>query len=105
MTMIVVFLECINESCSDTHTLKVLESASEVYSGIEEVLDLIESDALVLYENQEIDDLAEMFVDEGVLGEVNDKLLMYIDYDKLGRDIMLEGNYHEAKNGLLEEAR
>ncbi|WP_428739682.1 antirestriction protein ArdA [Sulfurimonas sp.] len=97
--------ERINESCSDTHTLKVLESASEVYSGIEEVLELIESDALVLYENQEIDDLAEMFVDEGAFGEINEKLLMYIDYEKLGRDIMLEGNYYETKNGLLEEVR
>lgn len=93
----------INETCSDTHTLKILESASEVYTDIEEVLDLIENDALELYEHQEMDDMAELFVDEGLFGDINDKLLMYIDYEKLGRDIMLDGNYHETSNGILEE--
>lgn len=93
----------IEELCSDEHSLKILESASEVYSSIDEVLELMESNALELYENHEPDDLAEWFVDEGWLGEVSDKLLMYIDYEKLGRDIMLDGNYHETKNGILEE--
>ncbi len=89
--------------CSDEHSLKILQSASEVYTSIDEVLELMESDALELYENHEPDDLAEWFVDEGWLGEVSDKLLMYIDYEKLGRDIMLDGNYYETKNGILEE--
>ena len=93
----------IDELCSDEHSLKILQSASEVYTSIDEVLELMESDALELYENHEPDDLAEWFVDEGWLGEVSDKLLMYIDYEKLGRDIMLDGNYYETKNGILEE--
>ena len=93
----------IEELCSDEHSLKILESVSEVYTSIDEVLELMESDALELYENYEPDDLAEWFVDEGWFGEVSDKLLMYIDYEKLGRDIMLDGNYYETKNGILEE--
>lgn len=80
-----------------------MESASEVYTGIDEVLELMESDRLELYENQEADDIAEWFVDEGWFGDVSDKLLMYIDYEKLGRDILMDGNYHETKNGILEE--
>jgi antirestriction protein len=97
--------ERIDEICSDNHSLKILASASEVYTDIEEVLDLMENDALELYENQEADDLAEMFVDEGLFGEVSDKLLMYIDYEKLGRDILLDGSYYETSNGILEERR
>ena len=93
----------IDELCSNKYSLKVLESASEVYMDIEEVLELMESDSLELYENQEADDLAESYVEEGLFGDVSDKLLMYIDYEKLGRDIMMDGNYYETKNGVLEE--
>lgn len=93
----------IDELCDNNHSLKILESASEVYTGIDEVLELMESDGLELYENQEADDIAEWFVDEGWYGDVSDKLLMYIDYEKLGRDILMDGNYHETKNGILEE--
>jgi len=93
----------IDELCDNNHSLKILESASEVYTGIDEVLELMESDGLELYENQEVDDIAEWFVDEGWFGDVSDKLLMYIDYEKLGRDILMDGNYHETKNGILEE--
>jgi len=25
-----------------------------------------------------------------------------VSYEKLGQDIMLDGNYHETKNGILE---
>ena len=95
----------IEELCSDDHSIKILQSASEVYMNIDEVLELMESDALELYENHEPDDIAEFFVDEGWLGDISDKLLMYINYEKLGRDIMLDGNYHETKNGILEERR
>ena len=93
----------IDELCDNNHSLKILESASEVYTDIDEVLELMESDVLELYENQEADDIAEWFVDEGWFGDVSDKLLMYIDYEKLGRDILMDGNYHETKNGILEE--
>lgn len=92
----------IEEICSDTHSLKILQSASEVFTSIDEALELMQQDALELYEHQEADDLAEMFVEEGLLGDVSDKLLMYIDYEKLGRDILLDGNYYETKNGILE---
>lgn len=95
----------IDELCSNDHSLKVLQSASEVYTGIDEVLELMHGEALELYENHEADDIAEWFVDEGWYGEISDKLLMYIDYEKLGRDILLEGNYHETKHGILEERR
>lgn len=95
----------IEELCSNEHSPKILQSASEVYTNIDEVLELMQSDSLELYENYEADDMAEWFLDEGWFGEISDKLLMYIDYEKLGRDIMLDGNYYETKNGILEERR
>ncbi|MCF6340123.1 MAG: antirestriction protein ArdA [Sulfurimonas sp.] len=93
----------IDELCSNDHSIKILQSASEVYMNIDEVLELMESDALELYENQEPDDIAEWYVDEGWYGDISDKLIMYIDYEKMGRDLMMGGNLHETKNGILEE--
>ncbi len=93
----------IEETCSTQHELKILQSASEVYADVNEVLELMESDELVLYDNSSPDELAEMFVDEGLFGEINESIINYIDYERLGRDIMLDGNYYETKNGILEE--
>lgn len=94
--------ERIEESCSDQHSLKILRSASEAYTDIEEVLEMLEADELELYENMTPEDLAEMYVEDGLFGDVNDKLIAYIDYEKLGRDIMLDGNYYETRYGILE---
>lgn len=94
--------ERIEESCSDQHSLKILRSASEAYTDIEEVLEILEADELELYEDMSPEDLAEMYVEDGLFGDVNDKLIVYIDYEKLGRDIMLDGNYYETRYGILE---
>jgi hypothetical protein len=93
----------IEELCSDDHSIKILQSASEVFTDIDEVLELMEADSLELYENHEPDDIAEWYVDEGFYGDISDKLVMYIDYEKMGRDIMIEGNLYETKNGILED--
>lgn len=94
--------ERIEESCSDQHSLIILRSASEAYTDIEEVLEILEADELELYEDMSPEDLAEMYVEDGLFGDVNDKLIVYIDYEKLGRDIMLDGNYYETRYGILE---
>jgi hypothetical protein len=93
----------IEELCSNDHSIKILQSASEVFTDIDEVLELMEADSLELYENHEPDDIAEWYVDEGFYGDISDKLVMYIDYEKMGRDIMIEGNLYETKNGILED--
>lgn len=93
----------IEEICVSSHELNVLVAASEVFNDINEVLDLMEGGELELYADQTPEELAEWFVDEGWLGEVNEKLQGYIDYEKLGRDIMMDGNYYETKNGILEQ--
>ena len=45
---------------------------------------------LDLYEINSLRELAEHFVDEGLIGEVPDKLLMYFDYDALARDLAID---------------
>lgn len=42
---------------------------------------------------------AESMVDEGIIDTKT--LLRYIDYDALGRDLAIEGNVHETKNGIV----
>lgn len=93
----------IEELCSDEHSIKILQSSSEVFTNIDEALELMEADSLELYENHEPDDIAEWYVDEGFYGDISDKLVMYIDYEKMGRDLMMGGNLYETKNGILED--
>lgn len=40
-----------------------------------------------LYEAESLEALAEIFVDEGMLGEIPDALIYYINYDAIGRDL------------------
>lgn len=47
-------------------------------------------------------ELAEMFVDEGVFGDISENLQYYIDYEKIGRD--LKYDYTQTKNGFLSIA-
>ena len=93
----------IEELCSNDHSIKILQSSSEVFTDIEEVLELMESDSLELYEDHQPDDIAEFYVDEGWYGDISDKLIMYIDYEKMGRDLMMGGNLYETKYGILED--
>lgn len=43
-----------------------------------------------LYEADSLRDLAEMFVDEGLYGDIPDHLAHYIDYDAIARDLALD---------------
>ncbi len=43
-----------------------------------------------LYEMGSMRELAEHFVDEGLMGEIPENLVMYFDYDALARDLAVE---------------
>ncbi len=48
-------------------------------------------------------ELAQYYVEEtGMLGEVPNNLQNYIDYDALGRDMEIEGNFLETLHGIFE---
>jgi antirestriction protein len=50
-----------------------------------------------VYDMQNLKELAEYFVDEGLFGEIPDHLQHYIDYDAIARD--LEVDYSEITIG------
>ena len=55
-----------------------------------QVADDPESVDLVIYEADSLRGLAEQFVDEGVFGDIPERLSYYIDYDAIARDLSVE---------------
>ena len=49
------------------------------------------SQDLDIYENVTFTELAEQFVDDGLLGEIPEHLSYYIDYEAIGRDLRHDG--------------
>lgn len=50
-------------------------------------LDLLDID---IYHIDSLRELAEQFVDDGLLGDIPERLRFYIDYDAIARDLSLE---------------
>lgn len=50
----------------------------------------------------DISDVAYNLVEEGTMGEVSEKLNNYIDYEALGRDLEISGNYVLTTKGVFE---
>lgn len=46
-------------------------------------------------------DLGNTLVDEGYLGNIDDNLKMYLDYEKIGRDYMINVNGSFSNNGFV----
>lgn len=56
-------------------------------------------DDVDFYPNTTLKDLAEKFVDEGLFGEIPDKIQAYIDYDAIARDLGFD--YTETPEGCF----
>ena len=85
---------------------EVLDSILELdYYTINSVNDIIEMinnntvDKWILYSGMSMAEIAEEYVDEGF--DIPDSIKYYIDFDNMGRDMMLDGNYYEVSNGVL----
>lgn len=91
------------EEIEDTEIFKELrEIQSMWFSSLE---DLIEhKDDIIYYSDcDSMEDVAAYYVEEtGQLGEVPSNLQNYIDYQALGRDMELEGNFLVTSNGVFE---
>jgi antirestriction protein len=53
------------------------------------------------YADQTLKDVAEEMVAEGIFGSVDDSLFFYIDFEKLARDLRLDG-YIETQYGVFK---
>ena len=85
---------------------EVLDSILEAdYYTINSVNDIIEMindntvDKWTLYTGISMAQVAEEYVDECF--DIPDPIKYYIDFDNMGRDMMLDGNYYEVSNGVL----
>lgn len=85
---------------------EVLDSILEAdYYTINSVGDIIEMindntvDKWTLYSGMSMAQVAEEYVDECF--DIPDPIKYYIDFDNMGRDMMLDGNYYEVSNGVL----
>jgi|GEM_PF-2921732 len=85
---------------------EVLDSILELdYYTINSVNDIIEMinnntvDKWILYSGMSMAEIAEEYVDEGF--DIPDSIKYYIDFDSMGQDMMLDGNYYEVSNGVL----
>ena len=47
-------------------------------------------------------DVAYEYVEEGYLGEVPESLARYLDYEKIGRDMEINGTFIKTKQGIFE---
>lgn len=57
---------------------------------------------IVHYDVSDMSDIAYKYVEEGLMGEIPEHILGYIDYEKLGRDLSLEGTFIELNGNLIE---
>jgi len=86
----------------------ILEELKEIqgmwFSSIEELLE--NADDILCYSDcDSMEDIARYYVEETKqLGEVPSNLHNYIDYQALGRDMEIEGNYLVTSHGVFEYA-
>ncbi|AIL56904.1 hypothetical protein V811_02327 [Staphylococcus aureus M90388] len=84
-----------------------------IYNELKEIQGMWFSSLEELLENKEdihcysdcdsMEDVARYYVEEtGQLGEVSSNLQNYIDYQSLGRDMEIEGNYLVTSHGVFE---
>lgn len=58
---------------------------------VDEALRIVKDDAYQLYFCDSLIELAEEFVDEGLFGDIPDSIKAYIDYEKIARDLEIDG--------------
>lgn len=99
----------INRLCEQVMELEgspILEELKEIqgmwFSSLEELLEHV--DDIICYSDcDSMEDIARYYVEEtGQLGEVPSNLQNYIDYQSLGRDMEIEGNYLVTSHGVFE---
>ena len=56
-------------------------------------------DDVEIYEEMNINELAEQFVEDGLFGEIPKPLINYIDYDAIARDLSMD--YTEIENDIV----
>jgi len=78
--------------------LKVIKG---YFGSIEELCE--HQDDIICYSGcNDMSDVAREFVEEGMLGEIPDSLINYIDYEAFGRDLEYSGTFIVTNHGVIE---
>lgn len=89
------------EKLSEIDDINLLLAINEAYDlELKELLDS-DLDNYTLYEDSTAEDYAYTLVDEGVFGEVTEKIQGYIDYEKIARDLEMGGDCYETSYGVV----
>jgi len=100
----------INETFNDLDSDSRIKYTALMEKGFghEQVLDKFDDCIVYSVESSSsaMSDLAYDFVEEGLFGEIADNIKMYIDYEKIGRDLEMNGSFehveHEGNSYLVE---
>lgn len=84
----VQFFEIVDE-WEDWEKLNVIIAVGECGYDFDQNVDPNNFD-VDIYEEENLRELAERFVDEGLYGDIPDNLQFYIDYDAIARDLAVE---------------
>lgn len=103
--------------CSESCDLEKLKDTYESYDNLddnereclaymtgylgmkfEEAIDRVED--VIVYDIDNYEDLAYEFVQEGLYGDIPESISFYLDYEKMGRDLDIEG-YYNLYNGKI----
>lgn len=83
------------DECDQQKTLYLIEVMG--YSRQEA---LERYDDVIFYPDMTLEDVASELVEEGLFGSLSDTIKGYIDYEKLARDLSVDG-YHETEDGTF----
>ena len=87
----VKFLEAVDEWENHEKTIAIIAMGEDSSLSLDDDPHLRD---VSIYDAQDLTDLAEQFVDDGLFGEIPDRLIHYIDYEAIGRDLRFD--YHET---------
>lgn len=83
------FLELVEE-WDDNQKTRFIIAVSECGYGEERVIADPDAIDLDIYELDSLKELAEQFVEEGLFGDIPERLQFYIDYDAVARDLGMD---------------
>lgn len=101
-------IEEINRLCEAVMELEgttIYEELKEIqnmwFSNLDELLDNVD-DIQCYSDCDSIEDIAYFYVEEGLLGEIPERLQMYLDYSAIGRDLEINGTFLITSHGIFE---
>ncbi|MBD8893952.1 antirestriction protein ArdA [Labrenzia suaedae] len=83
------------DTLDDHDKLKLVLAVRECGYRVETILDDPEAVEVDIYHLPSLRDLAEQFIEEGLFGDIPERLQYYIDYDAIAHDLAMD--YHLAE--------